>query len=97
MLHLVVNIIMEMIWVRKKETNKKSTPSLYGSVIELTENRKAVVDGCKFIINYDENAIEIKLSEMCVRFIGRDLVMSSLIYNQAVITGEISGIEFFSI
>lgn len=96
MLYSVVNIIMEMICVRKKETNK-NTPSLYGSVIELTENRKAVVDGCKFIINYDEFAIEVKLSEMCVRFTGRDLVMSSLVYNQAVITGEISGIEFFSI
>lgn len=96
MLNAIVNIITEMIWVRKKEA-PNGLAELRGSVIELSENRRAVIDGCKFIVSYDENGIELKLSGICVRFAGRDLVMSSLVYGQAVITGEISGIEFFSV
>ncbi len=82
--------------MRKIDTQDKLVP-FKSSIIELNENRSAVIDGCKFIINYNENGIELKLKQICVRFTGRDLVMSSLIYGQAVITGEICGIEFFSV
>jgi len=96
MLSQTVNIITEMICVRKKDM-EDGLVTFRSSTIELNENRSAVIDGCKFIINYDENGIELKLNQICVRFTGRDLVMSSLIYGQAVITGEICGIEFFSV
>ncbi len=82
--------------MRKKEIS--SEPDVYkGSVIELRENREAIIDGCKYVINYDENGIELRLEGICIRFSGMKLVMSSLVFGQAVITGEIAGIEFFTI
>ncbi len=91
-----VNIICGDDCVRKKEF--KTEPDVFkGSVIELRENREAIVDGCRYVINYDENGIELRLEGICIRFKGMKLKMSSLVFGQAVIMGEIAGIEFFSI
>lgn len=63
-----------------------------GSLIQLTGNRSAVVDGCDGIIDYHEEAIVLRAGRLVVRFTGRDLALCRLTEDSAVIEGYISGV-----
>lgn len=62
--------------------------------LELSGNREAVIDGCKGILQYDENVVKIKTGKMMLRFTGTGLNLRSLTDSSLVIEGFISGIEF---
>lgn len=64
--------------------------------IEMSGNREIVIDGCKNILEYDENVIKINAGKMTVRFCGRGLTLRNLSQDSAVIEGFVSSIEFLS-
>ena len=65
-----------------------------GTLITLTGNRSAVVDGCDGIIDYDAEKILLRAGRLTVRFWGRDLALRRLTENSAVIEGFISQVEY---
>lgn len=62
--------------------------------IELSENREAIIEGCRSILNYDENLIKLDLGEIQVSFSGKNLIVSRMNAENAVIEGEIEQISF---
>ncbi|MGI5895739.1 MAG: YabP/YqfC family sporulation protein [Oscillospiraceae bacterium] len=64
--------------------------------IELLGNSEAVVEGCKGILEYDDNIIRIAIHKMEVKFSGIDLSIKSLNSESIIIEGQISGIEFLT-
>lgn len=64
--------------------------------IEMLSNREVVVDGCKGVVEYDENVIKLNTGELVIGFTGVDLLIKSLGEDIAVITGKIAEITFIS-
>lgn len=64
------------------------------SHIEISSNREAFVDGCRGIIDYDEDHIKVNIGNGTACFFGRGLEIKSLSAHQAVIRGFIMKIEF---
>jgi sporulation protein YqfC len=62
--------------------------------IELAGNRQAVVEGCKGVLEYNEDVIKLNLGKSVVRFVGSGLSMNSYRFEQAVISGNILSVEF---
>lgn len=64
--------------------------------IELTGNRRAVVESCRGILEYEEGVIRLNTGSGVIRFTGRDLGLSCLTEDSAVVTGCILSMEFLS-
>ena len=62
--------------------------------IELSGNRQAVIEGCRGIVKYDEDCIELRTVDGTVRFTGRELCMNSLNPSCAVVSGRLVSVEF---
>lgn len=71
--------------------------SLSGAArIELTGNRRAVIDGCHGIVEYNDGLIRLSTSSGILRFTGRNLSISCLTEENAVVEGVILSVEFLS-
>ena len=71
--------------------------SLCGAArVELSGNRRAVVDGCRGILEYEDGIIRLNTTSGIIRFIGRDLSMSCLNEDSAVVSGYILSLEYLS-
>ena len=82
---------------RVEEALELPTGSLSGMArVELTGNRRAVVEGCRGILEYEDDTIRLNTTSGIVRFICRDLGMSCLTEDSAVVTGCILSVEFLS-
>lgn len=64
--------------------------------IELSGNRRAVVEGCRGILEYEEGVIRLNTGSGILRFIGRELGLSCMTEESAVVTGVILSVEFMS-
>ena len=64
------------------------------SVIELTGNRFAVVDGCDGIVDYNDEKVVLRTGRLTVNFSGRNLRLKRLTENSAVVEGFISSLEY---
>ena len=64
--------------------------------IELSGNRRAVVEGCRGILEYEEDLIRLNTTSGVVRFLGQKLRMNCLTEDSAVVTGQILSVEFLS-
>ncbi len=64
------------------------------SHIELCGNRRAMLEGCRGIVKYDEDMIELRIDSGTVRFTGRELCMTNLNPTCAVVTGRLLSLEF---
>ncbi len=62
--------------------------------IELTGNCEASVEGCKGVLQYNEEIVELNTGKISVRFTGCDLCLSSLDSNLAIVKGKIMTVEF---
>jgi sporulation protein YqfC len=62
--------------------------------LELSGNREAVVDGCRGILEYDENIVRVRAGSLTLRFTGTALQLKNLRPDSVVIVGFLSGIEF---
>ena len=65
-----------------------------GAVISITGNRHVVIDGCDGVVDYDEEKVILRTGRLTVRIGGRNLRLTSLTANSAVVQGLISGIEY---
>ncbi|MBP3435572.1 MAG: YabP/YqfC family sporulation protein [Clostridia bacterium] len=62
--------------------------------MELSGNRRILIEGCKGIVEYDEDRICLRTEVGTVRFLGRSLYMHRLNPACAVITGRLLSVEF---
>ncbi|MCI8443042.1 MAG: hypothetical protein HFG27_11000 [Provencibacterium sp.] len=62
--------------------------------IQLISNREALVDGCKGVIEYNEDFIRLNLGNMTVRFTGRGLQLRSMSEESLIIHGFIQSLEY---
>lgn len=96
-----------MIKNEKKTENNKSKKSLKdilmpemsifsGTQIELLNNNEAIVEGCKGILEYDNNSIRLNLGKMSVKFIGDNLTVTCMNYDNLVLKGFITSVEFMN-
>ena len=63
---------------------------------EMNSNREVIVEGCRGILEYDENIVKINAGKMITTFIGRDLAIKCLTPDSLVIEGFIVSVEFVS-
>lgn len=62
--------------------------------LEMNGNREIIIDGCKGILEYDENVIKINTSDIILSFIGRNLSIKCMTSESLIIKGYIVSIEF---
>jgi|GEM_PF-2222063 sporulation protein YqfC len=62
--------------------------------IELYGNRKAVVEGCCGVLEYDDDVIRIRTRAQPVRFTGHGLAIRCLTVDALVVEGYITCIDF---
>ncbi|MBQ7037610.1 MAG: YabP/YqfC family sporulation protein [Clostridia bacterium] len=62
--------------------------------MEVSGNRQVLIEGCRGIVRYDEDQIEVRTADGTVRFTGREMCMTSLNPACAVITGRLLSVEF---
>ena len=65
-----------------------------GVRLEITDDRRVVVEGCRRVLEYEEDRICIDTAIGRVRFIGRSLCMNCLTESGAVVTGRLLSIEY---
>ena len=68
--------------------------SLFSPHIELIGNHQAMLEGCKGVLYYDDNRIEISLGKYRILFLGSGLGLTSLAGGDAIVTGSFERIEF---
>ncbi len=72
-----------------KEDSVKGNVELYG-------NKRAIIEGCKGVVDYNEEFLKIDLGNITLKVTGRDLVIESYIYEQIDLKGEIVSVEFMN-
>ena len=78
-----------------KEMIKSPISSLLNSVhLEMNGNKEVIIEGCKSILEYDENLVKISVKNMTISFFGRNLLIKCLTSDSLVIDGFITSIEF---
>ena len=60
-----------------------------GPVVELSGNRRAVVDGCDGILDYGEEQVSFRAGRLTLCLSGRDLRLVKLTESAAVVEGFI--------
>lgn len=66
------------------------------SHFEINSNKEVIVEGCKGILQYDENIIRVNMGKMVTSFCGRNLSLKCLDSDSLVIIGFITSIEFIT-
>ncbi len=83
--------------MKKKITNTNCIPSCAISGcfhLEMNGNREIIIDGCKGILEYDENVIKINTSDIILSFLGRNLTIKCMTSESLIIKGYVTSIEF---
>ena len=62
--------------------------------IEMLSNRRAVVDGCRAVVEYDCDLIRLSLGNKDIIFRGRELSIDSFEKNHAEVSGIFTSLEF---
>lgn len=62
--------------------------------MEVSGNRRIVIEGCQGILEYSEDCIRLRVCEGVLRLFGRQLCMNCLNPSCAVISGKIVSLEF---
>ncbi|MCR4925071.1 MAG: YabP/YqfC family sporulation protein [Clostridiales bacterium] len=62
--------------------------------IEIMGNRKAVIDGCKGVLDYNENLVRLNTGKNIIRFTGDNLTITSMNNEQAIVSGDIITMDF---
>lgn len=61
---------------------------------EIHANREVIVEGCKSILEYDENVIKLDTGRLIVTFLGHGLSIRCLTPDSLIVDGLITNIEF---
>ena len=62
--------------------------------VELIENRQAVVEGCKGVLEYNENVVQLSCGKLIIRFVGTGLQIKNLTASTALVEGVISSMDY---
>lgn len=65
-----------------------------GLRIELLENRQAVVEGCKGVLEYSELCIRLSSGRFIIKFSGEGLALKTFNSSSAIVEGKITNVEF---
>lgn len=77
----------------KYEEFKKSLQK--HSDIQVTDDKEIVLDGCRRVMEYNENHIKLELSSIGISVVGMQLKMKNYSIGGVVINGHIHSITFF--
>lgn len=61
--------------------------------VELLENRQAVVDGCRSILEYSDSCIRLSGGKLILRFTGSGLELRAFREGSAIVSGRITSVE----
>lgn len=75
---------------------KQTKEDIVKGNIELFGNNQIIVDGCKGVIDYNEDFLKLDLGKIILKVTGRNLVIDSYIYEQVDLKGEIVSVEFMN-
>lgn len=78
----------------KYENFKKSRQK--HSDIQITDNSEIVLDGCRRVVEYNENHIKLELPSVGVSIVGMQLKMRNFSIGGVIIKGQIHSITFIS-
>lgn len=62
--------------------------------MEINGNTEAVVEGCRGILEYDDDVVRIRTAKVIVTFSGRGLSIRCMTADSLVVEGFITGINF---
>ena len=65
-----------------------------GPVVELYGNRRAVVDGCDGIVDYDQEKVVLRAGRLTLEIQGEGLRLTRLTERSAVIQGRIHQVSY---
>ena len=91
-------------WHKKKKNSNFKKNSSYipecalpdFSHFEINSNKEVIIEGCRGILQYDENIIRVNMGKMVTSFYGRNLSLKCLNSDSLVIIGFITSIEFIT-
>ena len=63
---------------------------------EINSNKEVIIEGCKNILQYDENIVRISVKGMAVSFLGRNLEIKCLTTDSLIVQGFITSVEFIT-
>ena len=66
------------------------------SQLDILSNKEALLEGCKGILEYDDNIIRISGHKMEIKFTGEGLTLKCLTTENIMITGKIWSVEFIA-
>lgn len=75
---------------------KQTKEDIVKGNIELFGNKQIIVDGCKGVIDYNEDFLKLDLGKIVLKVTGYNLVIDSYIYEQVDLKGEIVSVEFMN-
>ena len=75
---------------------KQTKEDIVKGNIELFGNKQIIVDGCKGVIDYNEDFLKLDLGKIVLKVTGRNLVIDFYIYEQVDLKGEIVSVEFMN-
>ena len=78
----------------KYEDFKKSRQK--HSDIQISDNKEIVLDGCRRVVEYNENHIKLELPSMGVSIVGMQLKMRNFSIGGVIIKGQIHSLTFIS-
>lgn len=65
-----------------------------GVHIEFFSNQKMILEGCKSIVDYQNDYIKLKLKKGSLSVFGKNFLISDFEDEKIIVKGEISSIEF---
>ena len=77
-----------------KKPLKRILEEVNNASFELFFNRKMIITDCRYVADYSQECIVLNIGELNVKIIGVDLVLSSFVYGETCIEGEILNICF---
>ncbi len=79
----------------KNEEELTNYEMISESHTEFFSNKKCVVEGCRKILDYQENYIKLKLKKGFIVFMGNNFIITDFEQEKIIINGFISSAEFF--
>lgn len=62
--------------------------------VELLQNRQAVVEGCRGVLEYSDSCIRLSADRLIVRFAGSGLQLRTFGSGSAIVEGTITGVDY---
>ncbi len=76
--------------------NSSFSQSFGCTEISVTDNRRAIIDGAKGIIEYTPCCVRLNIGKLCLRFCGEGLCIKTLSDDKIVVEGTIISMDFSS-